>query len=513
MLKKIRVLFLGLVVLAGSACVTPTHASSAPTVIMTRIMSAGLLGSKDEMIILHNNTGVEVDLTGWCLMNKSAVAFACFNSSRTDVTERFYLPPYENVVIVSQEYVTGSGTPSGNHVLIYPVTNQSTGSIVNSADTLSLVNSRGEVVDTKTWSTLIPSGKVLSRLRILTGPDIYATSNDTADWSFELRTDPPLSILDVRISPLTTDLDPTPDPDPETNPDDPSSENSSNPSATPPVLAPIITEILANPAGTDTGKEYVELYNPNESAPLLLDQFTIRIGIDSPKTYQFPPGVSIPPLGYALFTNTDLGFTLVNTTGRLQLYKGEVGVGVPIEYTDAKDDYAWALINGAWQYTRNLTPGGENSIGELFATAEEALDDDVAKPCAANQFRNPETGRCKLLSSTSAAPAVCKEGQERNLETNRCRSIVTATKTQTPCKEGQERNPETNRCRNITKMSSAGFGVKGVKDTSGETSWYYWAAIVAIVLLIMSYAVWEWRQELLRLWKRITKATFAKRPH
>jgi hypothetical protein len=168
---------------------------------------------------------------------------------------------------------------------------------------------------------------------------------------------------------------------------------------------------------------------------------------------------------------------------------------------------AWALIDEEWKYTAQLTPGSLNVfLAEIEAEKESETEE---KPCASNQFRNPETGRCKLLSTTTSTQTPCKEGQERNPETNRCRNIVVAS-TPTPCKEGQERNVETNRCRTITKMSDANFGVQGIqaKADSG-LAWYYWAGIAGAILLVLGYALWEWREELKRVWQRL-QARFAK---
>ena len=73
----------------------------------------------------------------------------------------------------------------------------------------------------------------------------------------------------------------------------------------------------------------------------------------------------------------------------------------------------------------------------------------------------------------------------------------------------QEKNPETNRCRTVKKLSTADYGVKGA--TSQQQSgmgWYIWAAIGGIVLLILGYGVWEWRDELKKLFEMV-KAKFA----
>lgn len=80
------------------------------------------------------------------------------------------------------------------------------------------------------------------------------------------------------------------------------------------------------------------------------------------------------------------------------------------------------------------------------------------KPCKSNQYRNPETGRCKKKESRKP----CKEGEYRHPETGRCRKIRRPTSSRPPreksprtglkpCKEGYARNMETRRCRKIRR--------------------------------------------------------------
>jgi len=507
MLKKISRLFLGLIVCASSACVTPTHASSAQNVIITRIQASGVFGAKDEYVVLHNNTSVEVDITNWCVMNKAAIVFTCFAPSTTEYVERLFIPAYGDAVAVSSEHANANGYPADRYTSIYEVTNQSSGSIVNGGDTVSLLNEDDEIIDTKAWSSAITTGKVLARLKVLAGPDIYATANETADWVFETRTLPPPSLVQARIVDIT-EPEINPDPGPEIPPttlpeiDAPNEEAGG-------VLVPIITELLANPEGSDTGNEFIEFYNPHEHDVLFLDEFKLLVGIDSVKSYSFPAGASIPAQGYVVFTNQQLGYTLVNTQGRVQLAHKDIPVGMAVEYSSPKDNYSWALIDSVWRYTTHATPGFMNTLGNkdgVESSDESSLS--AAKPCAVNQYRSPLTGRCKLIATATSTQVACKSNQERNPETNRCRTIASTTEP-TPCKEGQERNPETNRCRGIVKMSEAGHALGVQSKADAAVSWYYWAAIGAILLLIVGYAVWEWREELAMLWVKVRLA-FAK---
>ena len=517
MLKKVWRLFLGLVVCTGSACVTPTHASSAQNIIITHIQASGELGAKDEYVALHNNSALEVDITNWCITNKSAVSFACFTPTvGTGPSEQFIVPGYGEVSVVSSDHASASGYPPEAYSRIYDVTNQVSGSIVNAGDTLSVINEQGEIVDMKSWESPIAPTKVLARLKLAIGPDIYATSNAITDWASVDRAAPPASSVIVRITINETPEDPA-------TPGEPA-EPPQEPSETPPSFyEPIITELLANPSGSDVGNEFIELYNPNEQSDILLDEYVLLIGIDPVKSYSFPPGAVLPAGGYSTFSNADINFTLVNTAGQVQLAHTQtvegtvitIPIGDTVTYTSSKDDYSWGLINGTWQYTSLSTPGSKNvavSVNDTMVSVTTATSGEhaVQKPCAPNQFRNPASGRCKLLSSASSAPTPCTVGQQRNPETHRCRNIAATSTEPTPCKPGQERNPETNRCRAIVKMSQAGFGVLGVQTNTKQTmSWYYWAAIGGVVLLVMTYAVWEWREELRAVWSRIRSA-FAK---
>ena len=504
MLKKICGLFLGLVVCAGSACVTPTHASSAQnSIIITHVQASGEIRARDEYVALYNNSNIEVDVTDWCLVNKNNVEFACYVSQNTLENERYYIPAYGYSVLVSRDAALG-GIVDGEYTIMYEVTNQSSGSIVNSGDTLMLLNEMDEISDVVSWDNAIAPDKMLIRVKVMVGPDIYATANPTADWIREARIYPPMDTIVVRSELIDDDNEAGTDTDTETDTDTGTDVGT--------LLPPIITEILANPAGVDIGNEFIELYNPNDHDEILLDGWVLLVGLDTVKSYPLPAGMTILPKGYIILTNQAMGYTLVNTTGRVQLMNGDAAIGEPVDYTLAKDDYAWAYIEGVWRYTKPATPGMANAM--LVEVAEEPPSETATnkerKPCASNQFRNPETGRCKLLSSKTPTLTPCKANQERNPETNRCRTIAVATAPK-PCKEGQERNPETNRCRNIVKMSSAGFGVAGVQTKNDTTlRWYYWAAIAIIIALILGYAVWEWRQELLALWAKV-KAPFAKR--
>lgn len=498
MLKKMLGLVLGLVVLAGSACVTPTHASSASPVIITYIQAGGAAGAKEELIVLYNSSPDAVDVTDWCLANKSAVAFVCFESDLiVGEASSYTLEPYGYLSIASETYVQAHSYDRQHYSYIYPAASQSSGTIVGSADSISVRAANQDVIATKAWASPIVAGRALSRIKLSATPDVYQAADEMVDWQAGGVIEPPISSLVTAHTPIAEvpgagSLDP-----------DDSEGSGSETSTTPPLL---LSEIFPNPSGPDAGGEYVEIYNPSLTKAVSLTDYSLRIGFDERfKEYSFPPQSSIAPLSYAIFFNGDIPFGLINTIGAVQLFYKGTAVGDPITYVSPKDNEAWAAIDGTWQYTTTLTPGLAN-----LPTPPTVLLPAIAKapaapkPCATNQYRNSETGRCKLVSTAPSSVIACKAGQERNPETNRCRSIASATKAPAPCKEGQERSVETNRCRAIVKMSNADYKVQAVQhDADNQPSWYYWAAMAGVVALVLGYAVWEWREELRTGWVRL----------
>lgn len=287
-----------------------------------------------------------------------------------------------------------------------------------------------------------------------------------------------------------------------------------------PVLLPIrVNEVLPNAIGSDEGNEFIELYNPNNTT-VDLSSYILKVGIDTPKEYVFPGASYIEPNSYKVFYNADIGFTLVNTSGQVAIMStnDQIVDSSPI-YLNPAEGLAWALIGDVWQYTNQPTPGLENVTS---AVTQDNVEPVVAelKPCASNQFRSPETNRCRLLVTTGSTIVACKDGQYRseitnrcrsiagdagvvmpcaanqyrNTDTNRCKLIESASSTLTPCTENQERNVDTNRCRNVVStIPNAGFAVEPIPDSSSST--IGWFAVGGVCLIALGYGVWEWRQE------------------
>src|SRR5690606_22837500 len=218
--------------------------------------------------------------------------------------------------------------------------------------------------------------------------------------------------------------------------------------AKPPCNGLALTEILPNPAGTDDGNEFIEIYNPGTDE-VILESCQLKVGT---KVFQFDVDEIIEAKQHKAFFDSKTGLTLVNSAGGevvLIMDDEELSVVYP---GDLKDDVSWGELSGKWQQTLP-TPNAPNQNLPAEETNSEGKGSGLG-PCPAGKFRNPETNRCKNIETASSLKP-CSPGQVRNPDTNRCRSLTSSASSLVPCKPGQIRNPETNRCRSVAGASSS----------------------------------------------------------
>jgi hypothetical protein len=286
----------------------------------------------------------------------------------------------------------------------------------------------------------------------------------------------------------------------------------------------IISEILPNPAGADTGNEFIELYNPTSGAISLQGCSLQTTG--SSKVSNLT--TSLQPGEYHAFYSSETGLTLHNSAGgTVWLLSPSTELQAITYPVNQDDDVSWALINNSWQLTYQATPNAENVLqptkpcpeGEIrnsdtgYCNSIATLTTSNLSACKEGQERNPETNRCRAIVAASAAKSAasksssgltpCKAGQERNPTTNRCKSIVvTASASLKPCPAGQVRNSTTNRCRKSTSASAAKLAnIKDIATGSITNNPHWWLAGFAAAGAT-SYGVYEWRQE---VWQSLSK--------
>lgn len=566
-----------LLIILGLALLSPSSVmASSPNLIIDQIQAGAVGAATQEYIALYNNSDQVVDVTGWCLSSKNTPRFGCLTATQDE--ERLFVKPRGYITIASDAFATtGSYTPD----VLFPTVNKTSGSVIGSSDIVSLMDAAGQVIDRVEWMAALDAGSVLQR-QVVTGTDQHIDTDNTSDLVksklvvipksglYEVvtvidvcanivglqSTLPDNMIIDSTGACSDAPLDLCPNlPDRQSdlplnnvinadgdcvqdecqNLDDIQADVPDGYVATDficqqrmPRYALLLTELLPNVSGDDTGREFIELYNPNDLR-LFLGVYRLVIGGNDGKVYTFPDGSFIEPHAYYVLTNSDINYTLTNTGSQVQLLDDNgLVIDQTIPYIDAKDDTAWALIEGEWRYTNRPTPGASNLNAEhapvLAASTDLVADPATLAPCGEGKYRNPVTNRCRTITVDVPVLTACSDGEYRNQETNRCRKIATTflasltpckddqyrseetnrcrsitaanTNQLAPCKDGQERNPETNRCRTIATAAipPAAFAVEPIAP-SGK-AFVGWWALGGIGVLAAGYGIWEWHREI-----------------
>lgn len=292
-----------------------------------------------------------------------------------------------------------------------------------------------------------------------------------------------------------------------------------------------LNEILPNVTGSDIGREFIEIYNPH-SENINLHGYLLQIGTNFEKSYLLSSSFEtiIPALNYAVFYNEQLDFSLLNTASKLRLLAPSGNIVSETSYSAPKEDMSWAMINGQWMYTDQLTPQGDN-LPPLVEQPD--IDSDISGnslPCAAgkyrhpitnrcrniesdatmllacdaDEYRNPDTNRCRKIIGLSSPLIPCNVGYERNAVTNRCRKVAGTSTELKPCARGYERNPASNRCRKGATTSVSEVIAKSPEvDTQGAILKN--GFVLAAGFGVVGYGIYEWRNEIYKLIRRLLR--------
>ncbi len=503
---------------------SPAHAVVTPRVVMSLVQTGDSLSANNEVIEIYNNDNSPVEVSNWCLYYASAtttsngIKLACIEP--TDTLDHVFIGPQATVSFASKQYT--SMTPN--------VTFSAT--LSGTAGHIRLLDSTGTVVDKIGWGTAVspeglpalapPTDKVL--VRTLVNGQFTDTNNNAADFTLAAK---PVSVPNhqlydeedlcanidgIQLS-LPTDMVvdssgicavPVTDLCPNilgiqtTVPDEYEARDDGLCWLMLPSLK--INEVFPNPSGSDTGNEYIELYNPTDQA-INLANAVLKIGQRLETTVKFTHGETVPASGYFVIQNNTYTFSLLNSSDLVTLQTLDAQTIDQIApYANPNDGNAWALIDGMWQYTNQPTPGTVNLLFLDSVDPDTVVAGVALAPCAANQYRNPETGRCKLLAEQGSTLVPCKSDQVRNPDTGRCRAVATIVRP-VPCPAGQERNADTGRCRKIIMSTPPPANYPVVGSSSSRGNYVIWA-VLGVLGLGLGYAIWEWREEIIKLWQR-----------
>jgi len=444
-----------------------------------------------EFIELFNCSDAPLDLGDYQLTTKNAsgVVTATIALSGVAHAEGFFVAMH-----AAYKNYLGNAAPSPG--VAFAVNNANINALAADGGSVVLGKISGEVVDSLVYSAaeghapVPPSGQSLKRCT--SGGEFMQTYTNAADF---VITDPPALSALFKLGPPCPTVDP--------------------PIESTHCEGVDLSELLPNPAGSDTGKEFIELFNSTPN-PVSLFGCSLRIG-ETGKEFALPDE-QLESGGYRVFYDSETALALPNkTAAAVWLLRSESEQKVAYA-DDMIDNQAWALIAGVWQPTNKASPGETNVLvedapfgkggGESTAVpCDEDQERNPAtnrcrkitqatsvQPCKPDQQRNPETNRCRTVAAAANTLTSCKPGQERNPDTNRCRSVLAAESTPKPCATGQERNADTNRCRKVMSPESSLAAVKDVQ-ASGSADPRWWLAGVAMVGAI-GYGVYEWRHDI-----------------
>ena len=240
---------------------------------------------------------------------------------------------------------------------------------------------------------------------------------------------------------------------------------------------------------TSQSEQFIELYN-SSAEQILMDGCQIRY---KNKNYTLE-GITKPD-GYFVYYPRDFRLTKnPNNQNTLELFDINGDKLDEMSYPNGqRKGTAYALVGydkkgePIWRTTYAPTPGKPNNYQEF-------------KTCEKGKVINKVTGNC--VKVTEAQTRICRKGQYLNILTGRCKKV--ATKTKKTCKEGYFLNPETNRCRKIKENNGADYSIEpeNFEESSSFTGLY---AVIGVVALGGLYLIYEFRHEILKLWRKVCR--------
>lgn len=398
-------------------CSSSAFAEVLPSkILITELQTGTTTSSNQEFIELYNPTETSVNLADYKLEYFTAGSTSTTASWSIDLGGD--LPANDYYLLARKDYLsdikdiefTSALADTGGYVRI----------VQKSTDIVSDGLGWGGSTRFEGRPVSAPA-KSKSLARSMNENEYIDTDNNLSDFNI-LDTPSPLTVNYVFVPESETVSEPTPDPVPESPEPDtvPDPAPIPEPSSTPPVtehLEPYITELLPNPASplTDADDEYVEIYNPNETA-FDLSGYKIQAG----NTYSYSyviNGVTIPAKSYIAFYSKDNGLTLSNTSSKVRLLdpSGQT-VSETDPYSDAEEGSVWQLYAGVWQWSITGSPGIVNV--QTLPTTLSTVKAVSAKKPKATKTAPAKTSKAKLASAKAATAKKTAKKDEKGPTNN-----------------------------------------------------------------------------------------------
>ena len=438
-------LFLSGVLSAES--VTDTQAQ--PGVVINEIQTNGVGSGKtaEEFVELVNVSNAPVALDGWKLQYITSTGA----TTKTFFTfaAGFAINPNGSVLLCPDTYVA-CASPTATYIV-----NSSFTGLGSTGGSVVLLNNVGERVDLVGWGSnantkfeTAPASTPADGQRIqrkLVNNKPADTNNNSLDFE-PLATPTPINLNNAVVTPPNGDEDPVPTPTPTPSPTptptpEPEPEPTPTPTPTPaetgntqntpeaPIVASylpiLLNELYIDPVSpeTDSKNEWVELYNPNDTAQDLLG-YTVYAGETFAYHHSFTSSTIIPAHGYLIITSGDTSIALANSGGAVKITDPSGQVLGQTTYDAAKAGEAWAKNDsGTWQWSTTPTPNLQNIISiavdpvpVITAAVKKATKTTTTtavkkatttpKPTATKSAAATKTTKVKAATTEANEPAV-----------------------------------------------------------------------------------------------------------
>lgn len=297
---------------------TPAESAgpSASSVRLNELFPAPSAGAEFiELEILDDGGG---DLHGWSVRDESGKTFVFDRSALTTTADRFFVLTDDISALA----------------------------LNNTGDTVDLLNPDGVLADTV----------------------MYETAQSDQSWSRFgeewIWASPSAGLVNVESA--------EPDEEESENEDEPEegdAEDEVEPEVTGPVVSDLrLSELLPNPEGNDSTDEWIELFNAGDAGSVVGWTLT-----DESDTYVFGDQ-QLEDEEWLVVSIEDSGINLNNTGDILYLIDPAGVIVQGVEYGEAVSGQSFAYIGETWEWTDQLTPGGEN-VGMVSAEPEEEAEE------------------------------------------------------------------------------------------------------------------------------------------
>ena len=515
--------------------------SLASSLVITEVQTRGILGANSELVELFNAGSLAIDLTGWCLKYSSASGdnysnLRCIEASDKSLSTRVILPEKSYLVLSTADRKTTDFIPD----LVF------TPGLVDSGGRLKIEDENHQQVDLVGWGSAKEFLGSKSAPPLVSTLPLKSLQRKIVENQYQNNLDnfDDFSLIPAKTSYVTGSMSEMVDMCgnlPGIQTEVPSNmRRLKNGECIDILLINSCDQLKISELGANVIRQFIELTNTS-SQEVSLKGCQIMTNRSSTNRFILPDQSVQAGKSYVVFI-ADTKLKLTKTTvGTVYLFSSDgENMTDQLSYEDLSSESSWARFTDGWKQTFLLTPG-ENNLYEPYPACQEGYARNIVSgrctrqaiattlvDCGEGRERNPLTGRCRNLPTTTQL-SPCKDGQYRSEETNRCRSIasvansilkpcaddqfrnpetnrckkIASAEELTDCGEGRERNPVTNRCRNISlaNMPSAGFAPEKINITTGST--LGWWIFGGFSLMAMSYAIWQWRFEINRSFRKI----------